>query len=63
MDELGLQVGKEEFEQLFKELDTNNDKMISFGDFLRYPQALLMSQVTIAVPYLLIHSLGSSMIS
>ncbi|ELR17401.1 EF hand domain containing protein [Acanthamoeba castellanii str. Neff] len=34
MDELGLQVGKEEFEQLFKELDTNNDKMISFGDFL-----------------------------
>jgi Ca2+-binding EF-hand superfamily protein len=41
MDELGLQVGKEEFEQLFKELDTNNDKMISFGDFLRYPRALL----------------------
>lgn len=41
MDELGLQVGKEEFEQLFKELDTNNDKMISFGDFLRYTRAVL----------------------
>jgi len=34
MNELGLQVGKEEFEKLFQELDTNSDKVISFGDFL-----------------------------
>lgn len=43
MNELGLQVGKEEFEKLFQELDTNSDKVISFGDFLRCRLPSLLS--------------------
>lgn len=35
MDELGMQMGKEEFDQLFHQLDANGDEKISFGDFLR----------------------------